>query len=185
MVTKESLIDGMLVQMTGMSGAGKSTLAKNVSKNLSIRGYKVEVIDGDVYREKFCPDLGYSEKDRRESVNRLASIGEILVNHGVIVLMPVINPYEDLRSEIKERVGKCRTAYVKCDIESLKERDPKGLYARAMLPDDNPDKIRNFTGIDSRYDEPLDPDIVLETDVESTSECSERLLNYLLKELSL
>ena len=92
----------ILIQFTGLSGSGKTTLAENVRNLLMDKGYKVEIIDGDVYRKNLCRDLGFSKDDRCENVRRLFSVGKDFVKSKIIVLMSVINPYEDLRNEISQ-----------------------------------------------------------------------------------
>jgi len=183
MMTKNSFCDGLFIQLTGMSGAGKSTLAKKVSKELQDRGYRVEIIDGDVYRENLCSDLGFSEIDRRINIQRLSFVGKLLARNGVIVIMSAINPFEDLREKIKNEDNRARIVYVKCDLDELVRRDVKGLYARALLPPGNPRRIEDFTGISSPYYEPANPDLTLYTQHETTSECAERLLEYIMGEI--
>lgn len=170
--------------MTGMSGSGKSTLAKAIKSDLLEMGYRVEIVDGDEYRSRICPDLGFSKEHRVESVRRLSFVAKVLAENGVVVLMSVINPYEDLRSEISSSVENSRVVYMKCSVESLIKRDPKGLYARALLPEGDPMKIHDFTGISSEYEVPHNPDFIVDTEVETINECKEKLLNFMLKELA-
>jgi adenylylsulfate kinase len=183
MITRSSFSSGLLIQLTGMSGSGKSTLAKHTRDKLIEEGYRVEVIDGDLYRSILCEDLGFSQIDRKKSINRLSFVGKVLSRNGVITIMSVINPYEGLREKIKNENAYARTVYVCCGIKELIRRDVKGLYAKAILPSGHPDRIENFTGISSPYEEPKSPDLILNTETKTQDECVEKLLTYILKEV--
>lgn len=183
MMTKNSFSEGLFIQLTGMSGAGKSTLANKIHRELLDRGYRSEIIDGDGYREELCSDLGFSKRDRMVNIKRLSFVGNVLSRNGVIVIMAAINPFNDMREKIKQENHRSRLVYVRCNLNELIKRDTKGLYARAMLPPNDPNKIGDFTGISSPFEEPLKPDMILDTDVETQSECAERLLTYILGEI--
>lgn len=172
---------GLFIQMTGMSGAGKTTLAMALSKRLNKRGLKVEVIDGDEYRKNLCKDLGFSKEDRNENIRRLSFVGKVLGRNGVVCLMSAINPYDSVRQEIKESNKESKLVYVKCDIDTLKDRDPKGLYKKALLPDGHPEKIYNFTGISDPFESPESADLVLDTDASTVEESLSQLENFVLK----
>ena len=118
----------ILIQLTGLSGAGKSTLSSNVKAELQQLGYKVEIIDGDIYRQNICRDLGFSEQDRIENIRRLSFIGLTLAKHGVVVILAAINPFEDIRQELKSSADFVKTVWVDCDLETLVRRDTKVLY---------------------------------------------------------
>ncbi len=173
----------ILIQFTGLSGSGKSTLAINVAKLLKEKGHNVEIIDGDVYRSELCMDLGFSKKDRLENIKRLFFVGKTLVKHDVIVLMSAINPYFELRKEIRKNEF-VRTVYLKCSLKSLIKNDVKGLYKKALLPLNNPKRIENFTGISAPYEAPLNPDLVIQTDKESIDLSTRRLLDYIIKTIT-
>ncbi len=172
---------GLFVQMTGMSGAGKSTLANNVADRLRAKGYKVEVIDGDEYREGLCSDLGFSMEDRNTNIRRLGFVGNVLARNNVISIIAAINPYDEIREELSKRYGGTKTVYVKCNLKTLKDRDTKGLYRRALLPDGDPDKVYNFTGISDPFEEPASPDLVIETDLELLNESAQKLEEFIIK----
>ena len=171
---------GLFVQMTGLSGAGKSTIAKEVQRRMRKRGIQVEVIDGDEYREGICKDLGFSKEDRNTNIRRLGFIGKVLARNNVVAIMSTINPYEDIRKELRKNSENVKTVLVACNLEELKNRDPKGLYAKALLPDDHPEKIHNFTGISDPFDPPLVCDLTLRTDSESIEESVIRLSDFIL-----
>ncbi len=172
---------GLFIQMTGLSGSGKTTLSRGVADKLRQQGYKVEIIDGDEYRESLCNDLTFSKEDRNTNIRRLGFVGKVLARNNVIAIMAAINPYENIRGEVAEMGGFVKTAYLKCDIEVLKERDPKGLYRRAFLEEGHPDRIENFTGISDPYEEPANSDIVIDTDNQNLDESIDMLHQFIIK----
>lgn len=169
---------GLFIQMTGMSGAGKTTISREVAKKLRAQGYKVELIDGDEYRRNVTKDLGYSRDDRMENIRRLGFIGKVLSRNSVIAILAAINPYEEARQDLAGTGAK--TVYIECGLEELKRRDPKGLYELALLPDDHPDKLENFTGISDPYQEPSNPDLVIDTENETIQESVDKLYKFIL-----
>src|SRR6476469_3629973 len=140
-----------IIQMTGLSGAGKSTLASALKTHLEAIGVAAEVIDADVYRKTICRDLGFSATDRRENIRRLADIAVFYKNKGVWAIIAAINPFEDVRAELRDRFD-AKTVWVRCNLDTLIQRDPKGLYRRALLPNDDSEKIWNLTGINDTYE---------------------------------
>lgn len=173
----------LLVQMTGLSGAGKTTIAIGAQKLLTEKGFKVEIIDGDEYRKVISRDLGFSEKDRKENIRRLAFIGKVLARNDVIAIISAINPYEEVRNEIKEFGAFVRTIWIDCPLQILIERDAKGLYKKALLPDNSEDKILNLTGVNDVYEIPLSPHLIINTHSETEEKSISRFTNYILKEL--
>ena len=171
---------GLFIQMTGLSGSGKSTLSISVADKLRQQGYKVEVIDGDEYRESLCSDLSFSKEDRNTNIRRLGFVGKVLARNNVIAIMAAINPYEKVRKELENQGDFVRTVYIKCDIDVLKKRDPKGLYKRALLDKGHPQRIENFTGISDPFEEPVSPDIVINTDKQSLDESTKHLYNFII-----
>ena len=174
---------GICIQMTGMSGAGKTALAKTASSVLRKKGYKVEVIDGDEYRENLCKDLGFSKEDRNTNIRRLGFVGRVFARNNVICIMSAINPYENIRKELKSASDNVKLVYIKCDLDTLIKRDPKGLYKRALLEDGHKDKIYNFTGISDPYEEPENPDLVIETNNEDIDESLNKFIKFILKQI--
>ncbi len=173
----------LLIQFTGLSGSGKTTLAENVRHLLIQNNYKVEIIDGDVYRKTICKDLGFSKEDRCENVRRLFNVGRNFVEENTIVLMSVINPYEDIRNELRNHEF-VRTVFLDCSVDNLIERDPKGLYKKALLPDGNQDKIKNFTGISDVFEIPQRADLILKTDSESVMLSTHKLYEFIVSAIS-
>ena len=170
----------ILIQLTGLPGAGKTTLSYNVRRELQKRGCKVEVIDGDEYRATLCRDLGFSRSDRLENIRRLGFVGKKLAQNGVMVLLSAVNPYEEARRELRESFAPVKTVWIDCDLETLRERDPKGLYRRAFLRDDHPQKLNNLTGVGDPFEIPQDADLVIKTNQETETESTEKLLNFVL-----
>jgi adenylylsulfate kinase len=173
---------GLFIQMTGMSGAGKSTLSETTARMLQKRGFKVEILDGDEYRKGLCADLGFSKKDRNTNIRRLGFVSKVLARNNVISIIAAINPYEDVRQEIN-KYGNVKTVFINCDIEELKKRDTKGLYKRAMLPDDHPEKVYNFTGISDLYDVPRKPDLVIDTHLETVEQSTKKLEKFIIENI--
>src|SRR5215470_16837477 len=173
----------LLIQLTGLSGSGKTTIANGVKKLLTQKNYRVEVIDGDIYRKVLCPDLGFSKEDRNENIRRLGFVANVLANHGVIAIMAAINPYEDVRKELRQYGQHVKTIWINCDIETLIKRDTKQLYRKAMLPDDDPGKVRNLTGINDPYEPPQNPDLIVNTHLETERSSIEILYSFILKSL--
>ena len=173
----------ILIQFTGLSGSGKTTLAQNVRGLLIENGYKAEIVDGDVYRKTICKDLGFSKDDRCENVRRLFNVGQNFIKTDTIVLMSVINPYENLRNELRTHEF-VRTVFLDCSINNLIKRDPKGLYKKALLPDHDSNKINNFTGISDVFEIPSSADLILKTDFETVPFSTNKLYNFIIDNIA-
>ena len=173
----------LLIQFTGLPGSGKTTIANLVKTKLARQGISIEVIDGDEYRKTICKGLGFSYEDRVENLRRLGFIGKLLLRNKVISIISAINPYENIRRELSESSKSVKTVWINCSLETLIQRDPKGLYKRALLPDGHPDKVLQFTGISDLYENPVSPDLILNTDQESPEESSNRLVEFIFKNI--
>lgn len=173
----------IMIQLTGLSGSGKTTIANGVKKLLEQRDYRVEVIDGDIYRKILCPDLGFSKEDRNENIRRLGFVANLLAIHGVIAILATINPYEKIRRELRNYGPHVNTVWINCDIETLVKRDTKELYKKALLPDNHPGKIRNLSGINDPYELPQNADLVIQTNLKSERESIETLYSFILKKI--
>jgi adenylylsulfate kinase len=173
----------LLIQLFGLSGAGKTTLAQAVKSELLHRNLKVEIIDGDEYRKVICKDLSFSKDDRMENIRRLGFIGNILARNGVIAILSAINPYEAVREELKNKYKNVYTIWLECPVDELIKRDTKGLYYRALLPGNNPDKINNLTGINDTFELPVNPDLVINTHENDLNEAKSKLLNFIYNKL--
>jgi len=173
----------VLIQMTGLSGAGKSSIAQLAKEKLIGMGYKVELIDGDDYRRQLCRDLGFTKKDRIENIRRLGFVGLTLAKHGVIAILAAINPYEEAREKLKTESPLTKTVFIDCPISVTQQRDTKGLYRRALLPENHPDHIKNFTGISDPYEVPEYPDLVIKTNTETPEQSAQRLTDFIIKSI--
>lgn len=155
--------NGFTIWFTGLSGAGKSTLAAAVVPELRARGVRVEVLDGDEVRTNLSKGLGFSKEDRDTNIRRIGYVSKLLARNGVCVISAAISPYRAVRDEVRRAVEAEYTefieVFVKCPINVLTERDVKGLYKKALAGE-----IKEFTGVSDPYEEPLNPDIVVETD---------------------
>ncbi len=171
----------LFIQLTGLSGSGKTTLAVNTKKLFEAEHYKLEILDGDEYRKHLCRDLGFSKEDRLENIRRLGFIGLLLASYHVITIMSAVNPYEQMRQELKR--PNSRLIWIDCPIEILKKRDTKGLYKKAQLPEDNIDKIRNLSGYNDPYETPVNYDLRIDTGYENPQTSTMKLLNYIKSEL--
>ena len=163
---------GVTVWFTGLSGAGKSTLSDALATRLRERGLPVEILDGDVVRENLSKGLGFSKEDRDTNIRRIGFVAELLTRHGVVVLVAAISPYREVRDQVRASIGSFVEVYVKAGMDTLVERDVKGLYARALAGE-----IANFTGVSDPYEEPLSPEVVVATDSgETVADSVERVL---------
>lgn len=174
-------MSGIFIQMTGMSGAGKSTMTFLAQSRLREMGYNVEVIDGDEYREGLCKDLGFSKEDRNTNIRRLSFVGKVLSRNNVVCVMSAINPYDDIRREVQMNNPLSKIVYVKCEIDTLINRDPKGLYKRALLPKSDPQHIPNFTGISDPFEVPKNADLIIDTEKQTVDESVTTLVNFILE----
>ena len=156
---------GFTVWFTGLSGAGKTTVANRLEQVLRDRGLKVEVLDGDVVRTHLSKGLGFSKEDRDTNIRRIGFVCNLLTRNGVAAIAAAISPYREIRDEVRAEIGNFVEVYAKCPLDVLQERDVKGLYAKALRGE-----IANFTGVSDPYEEPLNPEVVLETDRETAEE---------------
>jgi adenylylsulfate kinase len=169
----------MIIQMCGLSGSGKSTLARAAEAILITQNIKVDILDGDEYRQTLCKGLGFSRQDRSENIRRMAFVARQLSRHGIVAIICAINPYDEIRREIAVNYPDVSTVHVDCTIEILKARDTKGLYQKAFLPKDHPDKINNLTGINDLFDIPEQPDLHINTDTDTIITCTNKLIHFI------
>jgi len=161
----------MIILLTGLSGAGKTTLAGNVKIQLDALGIDVEIIDGDEYRSKICKDLSFSKADRMENIRRLGFIASKFSQRGIVTIVSAINPYDEIRQELAALYPNVKIVHVDCPVQKLIYRDTKGLYKRALLPADHPDKIHNLTGVNDCYEIPANPDLYINTSENNLRKC--------------
>ena len=170
------------MQFTGLSGAGKSTIALAVQEELTRRGFEVEIIDGDEYRANLCCDLGFSKVDRIENIRRLSFVAHKLAGQGKISIIAAINPFEESREFLKKHATDHLSMHIDVPIEVAIERDVKGLYAKALLPSDDPNHIPNFTGISDPFEVPQNVDLTVDTSKLNLSECVGRVVQCIVKQ---
>ena len=166
---------GGVVWFTGLPSAGKTTLSRIFARDLRSRGLKIELLDGDEVRETLNKGLGFTKEDRDTHIRRIGYVAQLLARNGVWVLVAVISPYRAVREEVRTRVlsqdADFIEVYVRCPLEVAEARDTKGLYRRARLGE-----IPMFTGVSDPYEEPLSPEIVVDTDRQPPKECVQRIL---------
>ncbi len=168
----------VILWFTGLSGAGKSTVAHAVEEALHMRGCHTFVFDGDNVRHGLCSDLSFSEEARKENIRRVGEMAKLFVEAGTIALTAFISPYRADRQKVREIVapGDFVEVYCRCSLEVCERRDVKGLYKRARRGE-----IREFTGISSPYEEPVNPELVIDTGEASLDGCVDQVVSYLTR----
>ncbi len=161
---------------TGLSGAGKSTVAHALEEKLHNMGCRTYVLDGDNVRHGLCSDLGFSKEDRTENIRRIGEMAKLFVDAGVIAITAFISPFRADRQRLRELLGSGDFVeiYCKCSIEICEQRDVKGHYKKARAGE-----IKEFTGVSSPYEEPTQPDLVVDTAFTPVEDCVERVISLL------
>ncbi|MGA7923769.1 MAG: adenylyl-sulfate kinase [Thermoplasmata archaeon] len=168
---------GFIVWVEGLPGAGKSTMARALSQKLSAAGWKVEVLDGDELRGTFFPELTFSRKDREAHARRVSQFARILARNGVVVIAAMITPYETSRQTVRANVGsRFVEVWVRCPLEICQRRDPKGIYSRR-----GQGSLQKVTGVDDPFEEPLSPDVIVDTASTPVDRGVAQVLEYLDK----
>lgn len=166
--------EGVVLWFTGLSGAGKSTLAEAVAPRLRTLGRKVEILDGDVVRTHLSKGLGFSREDRDTNIARIAFVAHLLQRNGVIVLTAAISPFRETRENARKLIGDFVEVHVAPPLEECIKRDVKGLYAKAIAGE-----LQQFTGISDPYEEPLSPELRIDTSRVSVEEGVARIFTKL------
>jgi len=160
-----------------LPGSGKTTVAAGVAERLRADGYRVELLDGDWVRSTISLGSGFSREERRLHLLRVAWVSRLLARNGVVVLCSFVSPYRDVRGEVRHVVEeegiRFVEVFVKCSLEECVRRDPKGLYRRALRGE-----IPNFTGVSDPYEEPLNPELVVDTERGSVEENVDKVYRY-------
>ncbi len=176
---KETLLGqrGVMVWFTGLSGSGKSTVAMGVERELHRRGILCRILDGDNIRAGINNNLGFSDEDRRENIRRIAEIGKLFVQTGIVTLACFVSPTNEIRQMAKEIIGEedFKEVFVSTPIEECERRDVKGLYARARRGE-----VKNFTGISAPFEAPEHPDLSIDTSQLSLEESVNEVLRLVL-----
>ena len=159
---KEALLGqrGIMIWMTGLSGSGKSTVALGVERELHKRGILCRILDGDNIRSGINANLGFSEEDRRENIRRIAEIGKLFVQTGIVTIACFVSPTNEIRKMARDIIGAddFREVYIATPLDECERRDVKGLYARARRGE-----VKDFTGISAPFEAPVAPDLSLDT----------------------
>lgn len=166
-----------VIWMTGLSGAGKTTLAKALDEALYNRGILSQILDGDNIRSGINNNLNFTETDRTENIRRIAEVSKLFLNCGIISINSFISPTEDIRHMAMDIIGRENMieVFVNAPLNVCESRDVKGLYARARKGE-----IKNFTGIDSPFEKPMDADVEIRTDLMTVEESTEKLMDFIL-----
>lgn len=165
-----------IVWLTGLSGAGKSTLAHALEEQLHAKNCRTYVLDGDNVRHGLCGDLGFSAADRTENIRRIGEVAKLMMDAGVITLAAFISPFRADRDRVRSMVmpGEFIEIYCHCPVEVCETRDVKGLYQRARTGE-----VKEFTGISSPYEAPLNPELTVHTATQPLSVCTAQVMDYL------
>lgn len=176
---KEGLLEqrGVMVWFTGLSGSGKSTVALGVERELHARGILCRILDGDNIRAGINSNLGFSAEDRMENIRRIAEIGKLFVQTGIVTLACFVSPTEDVRVLARDIIGEAdfKEVFVSTPIEECERRDVKGLYARARRGE-----VKNFTGISAPFEAPKNPAISVDTSVLTLEESVNRVVELIM-----
>ncbi len=162
---------GFTVWLTGLPSSGKTTVSRLVEQALRDRSLNVEVLDGDVVRRHLSQGLGFSRADRDANIERIAFVCQLLTRNGVAAIAAAISPYRATREQARKSIGGFVEVFVKCPVEVCTQRDIKGLYKKALAGE-----IQNFTGVNDPYEEPLSPEVVIETDKETPDESAGKII---------
>jgi adenylylsulfate kinase len=176
--SREALMEqrAVLVWFTGLSGSGKSTLAVQLEAQLHDRGFKTYLLDGDNIRVGLNKDLNFTDAGRVENIRRIGEVAKLMLDAGVVVLSAFISPFQSDRDQVRQIIGADNyiEVFVDAPIELCEQRDVKGLYKKARAGE-----VKNFTGIDSPYEKPQHPNLVIETGQLSVDESIDRLLRFI------
>ncbi|HYT05697.1 MAG TPA: adenylyl-sulfate kinase [Gemmatimonadales bacterium] len=167
---------GFTLWLTGLSGAGKSTLAHAVAAGLRRHGVRTEILDGDEVRQNLSKGLGFSREDRDTNIRRIGYVAKLLTRNGVAVIAAAISPYRRVRDEVRREVGSFVEVYVRASLDECIRRDTKGLYRQALAG-----QIPQFTGVSDPYEEPLAPELVVDTQQEDVAGSAARVLDRLIE----
>jgi len=167
-----------IIWFTGLSGSGKTTVANALEQALHKLSFRTYLLDGDNVRHGLSNDLGFSDNDRTENIRRIGEVSKLFIDAGVMVLATFISPFKDDRKFVRNIVNETEfiEIFIKCPLETCEDRDVKGLYKKARAGE-----IPKFTGIDSPYEEPHDPEITIDTSKLSIEESVNEIINYLVQ----
>jgi len=168
---------GVTIWLTGLPSSGKSTLANGLAREIKAQGFPVEVLDGDVVRTHLSKGLSFSREDRDLNVKRIGFVSHLLTKNGVTVIVAAVSPYREARDWCRRQIGNFVEVFVQTPVAVCEQRDVKGLYGKARAGE-----IQGFTGVDDAYEEPLNPEIAVQTATETAEDSVAKILTR-LKEL--
>lgn len=167
---------GATIWMTGLSGSGKSTVANMLAKRLRAVGARVEILDGDVVRTNLSKGLGFSKEDRDTNIRRIGFVCNLLSRNGVFAIAAAISPYRAIRDEVRAAAGDFVEVFADCPLDTLVERDAKGLYKKALAGE-----IKNFTGVSDPYEPPESPEVRVDSSRQTAEQSTEIVWQYLIE----
>ncbi len=177
---KEKLLKqrGKVISFTGLTGSGKTTIAVALEKELNKKGVLTQILDGDNIRAGINKNLGFSDEDRAENIRRVAETAKLFLNCGVVTICCFVSPTEAVRKQAKEIIGEpdFLEVFINTPVEICKQRDVKGLYAKAKKGE-----IQDFTGVNAPFEAPANPDIEVNTEDMSVNDCAEKILKSIQK----
>lgn len=175
---KKNNYQSYVLWFTGLSGSGKSTLANALARYLFEENIQTYVLDGDNIRHGLNKDLGFTDEDRKENIRRIGEVSKLFVDSGQIVLTAFISPFREDRQQVKDILSENEffEVYVRCSLDECEVRDPKGLYKKARN-----NEIKHFTGIDSPYEEPENPAIIVDTEAQDIEGSVKQIVNFLVE----
>ena len=165
---------GVTIWLTGLPGSGKTTISRILEKELRSRGARVEVFDGDEVRKNLSSDLGFSKQDRELHARRVTYVSKLLSRNGVVAIVALISPYREFRERARNEIPNFVEVYVRASLETCSTRDPKGLYRRARAGE-----IKDLTGLQEPYEEPLRPEVLVDTERSSPQESTDVIISRL------
>ena len=169
-------LQGVTIWLTGLPSSGKSTIARILERRFRKDGLKTELLDGDVVRTHLTKGLGFSREDRDLNVKRIGFVCQLLTRNGVIAIASAVSPYREARDFNRRLIGNFVEVYVKASAKTCESRDVKGLYQKARAGE-----IKGFTGIDAPYEEPLQAEVVCETESETPDQSADKIIQVLQK----
>jgi len=170
------IMNAPVIWLTGIPGSGKTTLALELQKFYENKGIPIEILDGDEIRKTLSKDLGLSPEDRKEHNRRVIFVAKILAKNGVTTIVPLISPYRETRANARKEIPDFIEIWVKTSVDECIKRDPKGLYKKALAGE-----IKNLTGLQAPYEEPQNPELILDTEKHSVEESIDLIISSVKK----
>jgi adenylylsulfate kinase len=168
-----------VIWLTGLPGSGKTTIAKALSPKLKGSGFKVELLDGDIVRKELSPELGFTKQDRELHARRVVYLCKLLSRNGIAPIVSLISPYREFRRYARREINVDNNfyeVYVKCSLGTCMRRDPKGLYKKALAGE-----IKDLSGLQDPYEEPENPEVIVDTEEQTSEECVNVILKRVLQ----